>query len=94
MKQRPDSLPLSSKAGYLATEEDKPEGTKDMKVILAINNDGMELPAGLIEGPQDLMKLLKVSQATAYRILKAIQMDQGFTTHEYKFEIVEIDNED
>ena len=63
------------------------------QTILAVTNDSMELPAGLIESPQDLMRLLGVSQATAYRVLKSIKDNPEYTINGLKFEAVDMEEE-
>jgi hypothetical protein len=41
--------------------------------LLAVSTDELEMPLGLIDGPQDLMRIYSISQATAYRILRIIK---------------------
>lgn len=40
---------------------------------LAVSNDDLSLPLGLIDSPQDIMRIYKVSQATAYRIMRTLK---------------------
>ena len=64
------------------------------QIILAVNNDSMELPAGIIESPQDLIQLLGVSQATAYRLMKSIKAGDNPVANGIRFEFIDEEDND